>query len=42
MKKLVTASLPTAKICNLHADQNVGRYGYEVQCHEVGSAPGVN
>jgi len=38
----VTASLRTAKICDLHADQKVGRYRYDVQCHEVSTAQRVN
>jgi len=38
----VTASLRSAKICDLHADQNIGRYGYDVQCREVSTAPRVN
>ena len=47
MKKLqhpekVTASLRTAKICDLHADEKVGRHRYDVQCHEVSTAPRVN
>jgi hypothetical protein len=41
MKKL-TASLRTAKICDLHADQKVGRYGRDVQCHGVSTALRVN
>jgi len=38
----VTASLRTAKICDLHADQKVGRYRYHVQCREISAAPRVN
>jgi hypothetical protein len=38
----VTASLRTAKICDLHADKKVGRYRCDVQCHEVSTAPRVN
>lgn len=41
MKK-VTASLWTTKICDLHADQKVGRYRYDVQCREISTAPRVN